>query len=738
MHTYRQYGTLIHMKWTRTDTYFVATIILAISAFFFRLFWPTLQIITTPDFGLSDAVTHLSIKIFYGAQLAQHHIPLWTTYIGGGYPIFALGTMATFFLPNLICFSLFPPVIAYNIVLVFSLCFMGCGMYVWLRCMKYRRIACMFGSITTVLSGYCIVQLTHITIVQSYCIFPWLAALTLSLSHKKSGCTVGWFILLLSQQICLGFPQCVFITLIFLSAYWIWLMHGNIDILQKTLSLFIAILVGCAAAAVQILPSVEYLKTLQTANGYSLYQATYYSYPLQHILTLINPFALGNPAAGTYPQFSKFDGSIFWENTAYIGIIPLICLAANAFIGLWKKRKIKSTIFFIIMLFASFLLMTGRHSPLYIIYSFWPFNIFRVPSRFIWLFTITLILLCVHAFNQLLEYTKKIKFSLLIVFGILCIHTISLYIVWSPYHLLTPAAEWLKNPPLVKNSDAGQNTMSIGAEQLYENIYGPHGWLNLQGATNSSLFLRNTLTPDKSMIWNVSQIADYSGRAIRRSQVFTDLLQQTITSDSSNATVSAAGNNILSLLSITNIISTLPLTQQGLSPEGNISDQANHINLYKNPGALPTVYFAKQAIPVHTVEEAGLIVTSDTFIPGDTALVEFDATLSAAPIRGTVHISLSEQGKYVAEVTNPNKNAILVLTQTYYPGWHASVDTHETAIFPVNIKHIGILVPNGNHTITFWYMPDSFVYGAWISGISLGITMFLMVFGFVWSRRHTL
>ena len=371
-------------------------------------------------------------------------------------------------------------------------------------------------------------------------------------------------------------------------------------------------------------------------------------------------------------------------------------------------------------------------------YSFWPFNIFRVPSRFIWLFTIALIMLCVHAFNQLLEYTKKMKFSLLIALGLLCIHTISLYVVWSPYHLLTPAAEWLKNPPLVKNIDVNQNTISIGAEQLYENIYGPRGWLNLRGATNSSLFLRNTLTPDKSMAWNISQIADYTGRAIRRSQVFTDLLQQTITSDSSSATISAAGNNILSLLSITNIVSTLPLTQQGLLPEGNISNQAYRIDLYKNPGALPTVYFAKQAIAVHTVEEAGLILTSDTFTPGDTALVEFDATPSAAPVRGTVHIASSGQGTIVAQVTNPNKNAILVLTQTYYPGWHASIDTHEVTLFPVNIKHIGILVPNGNHTITFWYMPDSFLYGAWISGLSLGITMFLMVFGFVWSRRHTL
>ncbi len=704
------------MKWTWRDTYAIGLITLVVGAFFFRLFWPTPQLIVTPDFGQSDAVASIATKFFYSRELADHRIPLWTSAIGGGYPIFALGTMAAFFLPNLIFFSIFRTVTAYNLTLVFSVCLMGWGMYVWLRLMNCRPLACLFGSLTTVLSGYTIAQLPHITIVQSYSLFPWLAALTLKAATKKSWYTVGWFIIFLSQQIFIGFPQSVFITLLFLAAYWIWLKPKNI-------SFIIAVGGGCIAGAAQLLPSLEYLKTLATANGFSPDQAMKFSYPFKHLLTLIHPFALGNPATGTYPNFSRFGGSIFWENTAYIGIIPLILLTLYSILALRKKLRPGSMFFFILVLAVSLLLMTGRNSPLYLIYSFWPFNIFRVPSRFVWLFEIALIIMSVHAFNRLIGYVRKT--APLIIF----IHTSSLFVVWFSYHLLVPASQWLQNPPLAQYIDRSFYTISIGAESLYNALNAREN--------GPSYFLRNTLTPDKSILWNVPHIGDYTGRTIRRSGVLTDIVNQSITTDASGATISASGRKLLTLLSIKNVISALPLTQEGLLRKTSVSYANRTIDLFENSEALPAVYVAKKAIPVHTVEDAIAAFASDAFIPGDTVLVESDATPAATLIQADVEIKSSGQGVYAVNVTNPNEHAILVLTQSYYPGWHATIDTKEVPIFPVNIKHIGIQVPAGNHSVEFRYRPDSFMYGALVSGVSLGVTIFLMVFGFFRSQHHT-
>ncbi len=700
------------MTWTWKDTCAIGVMVLAVAVFFFRLFWPASQIIITPDFGQSDAVSAIATKFIYSSKLSEHRIPLWTSMIGGGYPIFALGTMAAFFLPNLIFFSLFNPITAYNITLVLSVVLTGWGMYVWLRLMGYRRTACLYGSITIVLSGYVIAQLTHITIVQTYCLFPWLAALTLRLARKKSWYAVGWFILLLSQQIFVGFPQSVFITLFFLATYWVWLKPKNI--------LFIvAVCSGCIAGAAQLLPSLEYSKTLTTANGFTPDQATTFSYPFKHLLTLINPFALGNPALGTYPYFSRFGGSIFWENTAYIGIIPVLCLIIAA----WKKIPIKPMMFFIFTLAVSFLLMTGGNSPLYFIYSFWPFNIFRVPSRFIWLFEIAFLVVSIHAFDRITGHLRKTAF--LVIF----IQLIMLFTIWWPYHLLTPTRDWLKTPPLAAYIDRSHYTISIGAEHLYNSLH--------VREKEPSSFLRNTLTPDKSILWNVPQIGDYTGRTIRRSGVLTDLLHHFITSDESDATISASGQKFLTMLSVKNVISTFPLTQQGLSPKTHISYAGHTIDLYENPEALPSVYFAKKAIPVHTVEEAVRELLSDTFVPGDDVLVESEPTPAATLIRGTVEIISSGEGEYVARVINPNDQAILVLTQSYYPGWRATINRKGVSVFPVNIKHIGVLVPKGNHVVEFRYLPNSFVSGAWVSGIALGVTIFLMAFGFFRSLWHT-
>jgi hypothetical protein len=725
------------MKWTWKDFLFIGIITLIVLAFFYRLFWPTPHLIITPDFGQSDAVSAISVKFFYSRNIRQFHIPLWTSAIGGGYPLFALGTMATFFIPNLIFFTLLNPVLAYNVTLVLSVALLGWGMYVWLRCIGYQKISCLFGSITVVLSGYCITQLIHITIVQSYCLFPWLAALTVYVSQKKSLLTIGLFILVLSQQIVIGFPQCVFITLLFLSVYWLWLIRASTNKLKQLFLFGSSVIGGCVIAAVQILPSLEYLKTLVTAHGFSLEQAIYYSYPFQHILTLFNPFALGNPATGTYPYFSDFSGSIFWENTAYIGIIPLVVLAIYL-IGVLRKKHLDPPIaFFLLVTIASFLLMIGMRSPLYLFYSSWPLNIFRVPSRFIWLFEISLIVMSTHAFDHLISNFKKSNFFLLFTVFVIFGHTFSLFSVWFSYHKLQPASQFLAAPPITQYVDRTRYTLSIGAEYLYNSLYKAQGWQARQNEKDPTLFLQNTLTPDKNILWNVPQIKDYTGRAIRRSDVLNNLLSQSISSSATDATISATGQKIISLLSIKNVISALPLTHQGLSLQKQVSFGNTTIRLYNNPEALPTVYVAKYAIPVHTVEDAVAAFSKDSFVPGDSALVEFDATPAANIIQNTPTLVSPEEDKYVVDVRDLHEKSILVLTQTYYPGWHASIDSKEIPIFPVNIKHIGAIVPKGNHAVVFWYMPNSFVYGAWISGISLFIIMSLTVFGFVHSVWNT-
>jgi uncharacterized membrane protein YfhO len=54
---------------------------------------------------------------------------------------------------------------------------------------------------------------------------------------------------------------------------------------------------------------------------------------------------------------------------------------------------------------------------------------------------------------------------------------------------------------------------------------------------------------------------------------------------------------------------------------------------------------------------------------------------------------------------------LLVLADTFYPGWHACIDGKITTIQKANYLFRGIFIPAGQHTITFKYLPESFLIG---------------------------
>lgn len=61
----------------------------------------------------------------------------------------------------------------------------------------------------------------------------------------------------------------------------------------------------------------------------------------------------------------------------------------------------------------------------------------------------------------------------------------------------------------------------------------------------------------------------------------------------------------------------------------------------------------------------------------------------------------------------------LILTDTYYPGWHAEVDGHSVPISAADAAFRAIPVPAGHHTVRFYYRPTSVIAGGVLSIVSL-------------------
>ena len=62
---------------------------------------------------------------------------------------------------------------------------------------------------------------------------------------------------------------------------------------------------------------------------------------------------------------------------------------------------------------------------------------------------------------------------------------------------------------------------------------------------------------------------------------------------------------------------------------------------------------------------------------------------------------------------------LLVLSDTYYPGWKAYVDGQETPIYPTDVALRSVYLEAGEHEVRFVYSPASFKLGVLISGLSL-------------------
>ncbi|MAG36022.1 MAG: hypothetical protein CL878_07250 [Dehalococcoidia bacterium] len=91
------------------------------------------------------------------------------------------------------------------------------------------------------------------------------------------------------------------------------------------------------------------------------------------------------------------------------------------------------------------------------------------------------------------------------------------------------------------------------------------------------------------------------------------------------------------------------------------------------------------------------------------------ATLVAAmPERVTVETSATRPG-------------ILVLTDTYYPGWRATVDGRPANLLRANYLFRGVYVPAGAHQVEFAYHPAPFQRGLLVSGLALVAALAILV-----------
>lgn len=690
----------------------------------------------TPDFGRSD-VWNFSFPTKYalGEALHANTLPLWSPHMGTGFPLLGEGQTGIFYLPNLILFKLFAPEFAYNLILLLVFFMLGTGMFVFLSYQKYHPLAAFFGGVFFMFGGLPIVQIPHITLMQGFSLMPWILYVTCRLIDNPTKISTGILALLISQQIFAGFPQATFITLLTAGV----LLFLRVSTLRHFIAhagrFLLAVGLGFGLGATQLLPSYEFLKQTGAAAGFSGQTSTYFSLPPLHLVSFIAPYTFGNPKDGTYPPFTEFDGSIFWENTGYIGFIPLAF-----FLFLLKERKRltpkqkRLITVFLYLLVGAALLMFGSHSPFYFIFSIWPFNLFRAPSRFLWVFLFALVTISMAGAHIFLEYTKKFRLVTWVIALMMCINLSIMWWYWWEYHPYEPMQTWLAKPEIMKDIQTEKNVYSAGVGSMHNTFFLSDGWKSMAPYR----WLRNTLDPSTPGIWGVTTSTVYAGRFLHRQTVLDSLIQSEIQLSTTEATISALGKKMLDIYSIGSFISTVPINTNLLQSPKRMTYQDTHtLNIFTNTTALPKAYIATNSAVASTIVDAKTILASSEFIPGQSVVVENSINLTGSGSAGKVQQVINEPTIKQFTVAQNQRDGILVVDQTYYPGWEARINGELTPIIPVNIRQQGIVLPPGEHSVTMTYKPRMFYFGAIISGISHAVLMGLILFAMLFGQRHT-
>ncbi|MCE7982334.1 MAG: hypothetical protein DYG89_14155 [Caldilinea sp. CFX5] len=144
------------------------------------------------------------------------------------------------------------------------------------------------------------------------------------------------------------------------------------------------------------------------------------------------------------------------------------------------------------------------------------------------------------------------------------------------------------------------------------------------------------------------------------------------------------------------------------------------VKIYENLDVRPRAYLVHQVHSATTADEAFAYVQDDHAVQaGQAAVVEADLTLNTQPTPDDTAEIVQYGPEEVVVQTRSKAEALLVLSDTAYPGWQATVDGAPTTIYTTNYLFRGVRVPAGEHEVRFVYAPTSWQRGLIISSIAL-------------------
>lgn len=698
-------------------------------------------------------------------QWQEGTVPLWNPYNFSGAPLLANFQSAALYPLNSL-FLIFTKETAWTLLVALQPFLALFFTYLYLRLIRMSVIASVFGAVSYGVSGFMTVWLQYNTVGH---IMAWLPIQLLSielLSQKNSRPLWGHILLAGSVALSLlaGHPQVALYAIILTAIYGAFRLKGKDRILA-----YVSMALGFGLSAIQLIPGLELAMVSARANhSYEQMMRNNLIQPWQTLMVFF-PNLFGNPVSRTYWLPDTYVGKV-----TSIGLVPLFFLLSAL-----RNRKDTLVRFYMIATVVIAILITVN--PITALLYRFPIPILSSsgPTLMVFLFSFCLAALTSfgidgwksepHSLKKLAVRSTQVFVGIaavaavfIMISGLKAHATVALRallyaaafslatltgfyiatrnknrmlpVLWIllVIHIMDQSYAFFKFNPFIPVSYMypphevseylsklkvperfwGYGTAAIDANiATYWRVYSPDGYDPLYpkwygqfiGASKNGELIgtfTNSTRSDAAIASGFGE-TDFQDNPFRR-RILAALGVSTILDRTENGT-----------------------TEKTFPPDKYTLTSVADWRVFTDLSSPAVVRIASLSTVARTQTEFEQAFFDPSFDPASRVIVNDPAL---PPLSGTGSLTVTAYTTNTVSASTDTQGAtMMVVANTYYPGWRAYMDGQPTPLSRVNWTMNGVALPEGKHTVTLKYEPISFQIGVWVSALSIFLFVGMLI-----------
>ncbi len=740
------------------------------NVFYGDKFWETYKPVNYQNHSknwhiLDQTYSFIPWRIYATQSIHKGILPLWDPYNSCGKPF--IGNLQSALFDPINFFAIFCfPIFQQTIFIAISRLFIaGLGTYLFCRSIGLSTTASFFSALSFIFCGFMVPWLGHPQAGVA-CWLPFLFLFIEKMVSNPSFRTFALFSITIGFQFLAGHIETSLHILATITLFFIVRTLQRFHTLKNVKEIFILLssytlagIIGFLFAGIQLIPFLEYLVQ---SSQYS--ERTQLHYPLDV------PFILGNwhdfllkvgtfitfifPAIFRYPNdiTSWYPNQDVLLHNFYIGIIPFLLVTFSFFLFFSKsrtwiiKKHLTTMVFFFSLLFLT--LGISLWLPFFNIINLLPIFRYAVNERFSLIVCFSGSILAGFGWNTLFyhpdsesnlrEYTISFCRNL----GIIIILFIPLILIlsnnWSFLHphrisidrsmifptiliflFLLITTGFITDRIKLRYSHHSLLGLTI-IEMFYFGInINPTVLLqDIYPSVEPIRFLQNNLQdervagvgwifmPEVNKIFGIQDIRGYDPMRVKSYDSWLGKRFDKVALWGSLVLINSTNPFALDLLGVKYLITDI----QTPVPDHRgfvVAYQNKVIKIYENINRLPHAFIVNYSDLEMQNNELGKNIN----------ILQFKNIVSS----GTTATIETYEPNLVMLKTHSSQSGYLFLSDTYFPGWKASIDNHPIPIYRAMDTFRAVEVPSGNHEVVFEYRPLSFTLGWIISLLTAAI-----------------